>query len=89
MLYARSKEGAGLIEEAFVEYEALAGYFPGEEARCRYALLLQKDGRLDESREYFRQVIRSVDVGGKAYFRTQRDWYEVARRNLEEYRRRH
>jgi len=89
MLYARSKEGAGLIEEAFVEYEALAGYFPGEEARCRYALLLQKDGRLDESREYFRQVIRSVDAGGKAYFRTQRDWYEVARRNLEEYRQRH
>lgn len=89
MLYARSKEGAGLTGEAFVEYEALAGYFPGEEARCRYALLLQKDGRLDESRDYFRQVIRSVEAGSKAYFRAQRDWYEVARRNLEEYRRRY
>lgn len=89
MLYARSKEGAGLTEEAFVEYEALADYFPGEEARCRYALLLQKDGRLDESREYFRQVVRSVEAGSKVYFRAQREWYEVARRNLEEYRQRY
>lgn len=89
MLYARSKEGAGLTAEASVEYEALANYFPGEEARCRYALLLQKDGRLDESRDYFRQVIRSVEAGSKAYFRAQRDWYEVARRNLEEYRQRY
>jgi len=86
MLYARSKEGAGLIAEAFVEYEALAEYFAGEEARCRYALLLQKDGRPDEAREIFRQVIQSVEAGGKAYFRAQRDWYETARRNLEQYR---
>lgn len=83
MLYARSKEGAGKVDEAFVEYEALADYFSGEEARCRYALLLQKDGRVDEAREYFRQVVQSVESGSKGYFRAQRDWYEVARRNLE------
>jgi hypothetical protein len=83
MLYARSREGAGELDQALTEYGSLAGYFSGEEARCRYALLLQKMGRVDEARAFFGQIVRSVDSGGKGYFRAQREWYEVARRNLE------
>ena len=29
------------VAEALEQYEALAGYYPGEEARCRFALLLE------------------------------------------------
>jgi hypothetical protein len=84
LLYARALEGEGDSERALFEYEALAGYYPGEEARCRQALLLQKIGQVDEARAVFGEVVRSVDKASKTYFRSQRDWYEVARRNLSE-----
>ena len=82
LLYARSKEQQGEVEQALIEYVALAGYHPGEEARCRLALLLQKTGRVAEARALFEQVVRSVERASKVYYRAERDWYEVARRNL-------
>jgi hypothetical protein len=84
LLYGRALEGQGDAERALFEYEALAGYFPGEEARCRHGLLFQKTGRVDEAKAVFRAVMKSVERASKTYFRSQRDWYEVARRNLEE-----
>jgi hypothetical protein len=82
LLYARGKEQQGEIEEALSEYAALAEYYPGEEPRCRLALLLQKTGRVTEAKTLFREVVRSVERASKLYYRTERDWYEVARRNL-------
>lgn len=82
MLYARSREGMGDLDQAAVEYESLAGYYPGEEARCRYALLLQRLGRPDEARAQFEQIVASVETAPKPYFRAQRDWYRTARANL-------
>ena len=84
LLYARSKEQQGEVEQALIEYAALAEYHPGEEARCRLALLLQKTGRVAEARALFEQVVRSVERATKLYYRSERDWYEVARRNLTE-----
>ena len=82
MLYARAREGMGDIEQALVEYESLAGYYPGEEARCRYGLLLQRSGDVDGARAQFEMVVRSVETAPKPYFRAQRDWYQVAKNNL-------
>ena len=82
LLYARSKEQQGEIDQALIEYAALVEYHPGEEARCRLALLLQKTGRVAEARELFEQLVRSVERASKLYYRAERDWYEVARRNL-------
>lgn len=82
LLYARAHEADGDTDAALTEYEALAGYFPGEEARCRYALLLHKAGQVDEAKAIFTDVVRRIDKASKVYFRAQRDWYEVARRNL-------
>jgi hypothetical protein len=84
LIYARALEGQDNNERALFEYEALSGYYPGEEARCRYALLLQKSGHVAEAKAAFGDVVRSVDKASKTYFRSQRDWYEVARRNLSE-----
>jgi hypothetical protein len=83
LLYARSKEQLGGIDDALIEYAALAEYFPGEEARCRLALLLQKTGRVAEARAIFQQVVRSVERASRLYWRAEREWYEVARRNIE------
>ncbi len=82
LLYARSREGLGDTDGALVEYGALAGYYPGEEARCRYALLLQRLGHVEEARAEFERVIASVETAPKSYFRAQRDWYNVAKSNL-------
>lgn len=82
LLYARAREGQGDSDQALIEYQALAGYYPGEEARCRYALLLQRLGHVDEARAIFRQVAESVESAPKTYFRAQRDWYNVAKQNL-------
>ncbi len=82
MLYARAREGLGELDKAAVEYESLAGYYPGEEARCRYGLLLQRQGQVDEARTVFETVITTVETAPKPYFRAQRDWYKVAKSNL-------
>ena len=39
LLYARVLEALGETDAACTEYETVTGYFPGEEARVRYALL--------------------------------------------------
>lgn len=82
MLYARAREAMGDVDQASIEYESLAGYYPGEEARCRYALLLQRLGQVDEARAMFEAVVTSVETAPKTYFRAQRDWYQVAKSNL-------
>jgi hypothetical protein len=82
LLYARSLEGEGRTREALSEYAAVAQYYAGEEARCRYALLLQMTGDTDRARELFRAIVRSGERGPKHYQRFQREWLEVARRNL-------
>lgn len=82
MLYARAREGLGDIDQALVEYESLSNYYPGEEARCRYGLLLQRNGDVDGARAQFEMVVRSVETAPKPYFRAQRDWYQVAKNNL-------
>ena len=70
LLYARSKEHQSEIEQALIEYAALAGYYPGEEARCRLALLLQKTGRVAEAKTLFQQAylatsrLRGAAAGG-------------------------
>lgn len=82
LLYARSLEGLGETDRAVFEFEALAGYFPGEEARCRYGLLLEQAGRRDEAREVFADIVRAVDLGDKAYYRAQKKWYQTAKQQL-------
>jgi hypothetical protein len=82
LLYARCLEGEGRAQEALAEYEAVARYFAGEEARCRHALLLQKTGATQQAHEIFRAIVRSGERGPKHYLRAQREWLEVARRNL-------
>lgn len=82
LLYARSEEALGKTEDALVDYAALVEYATGEEARCRYALLLQQTGQVEKAREQFQEVINSVDRASKHYLRAQKDWYQVAKRNL-------
>jgi hypothetical protein len=82
LLFARSLEIEGHTTEALNEYAALATYYPGQEARCRYALLLQMIGRAVEARNLFEEIRKAIDYGPRHQYREQREWYELARRQL-------
>lgn len=82
LLYARSLEEQGKVERALHEYGALAPYYPGQEARCRYALLLEKAGEHRESQRLFREICQSVEMSPRHARRLQREWYDIARRAL-------
>jgi hypothetical protein len=82
LLHARCLEAEGARDEALAAYKALMAEFPGEEARCRYALLLRDLGRFDEARDTFRDVARSIAKGGREYLRSEGEWLALARRHL-------
>jgi hypothetical protein len=82
LLYARSLELLGNTEGALREYGALVNYYPGQEARCRFALLLAQNGRPGEARKLFEEVCQAIDYGPRHQRREQREWYDIARRQL-------
>ncbi len=84
LLYARAVEGSGDTEAALHEYDTLAQGYPGEEARVRYAQLLQRIARNDQARAVYEQVLRHAAASPKHYQREQRAWVDLARKGLRE-----
>jgi hypothetical protein len=82
LLYARALETQGRLAEAAEEYQALAGYYTGLEARVRYALLLTRMGEPARARGLMEEVVRSGTARKHQLFQTDRDWLKVARANL-------
>lgn len=82
LLYARSLEQQGKTQEALGEYAALVAYYPGQEARCRYACLLRDSGQPVEARRMFEEVCKLIEYGPRHQYREQREWYEFAKRQL-------
>jgi hypothetical protein len=82
LLYARSLEDQGKIDSALEEYKALAVYYPGQEARCRYAMLLLRSGQTDEARRIFTEVCQLIEYGPRHQRRAQREWYDIAKRSI-------
>lgn len=82
LLYARALDEQGKTEAALHEYQALAPYYPGQEARCRYAMLLEKSGDHREAQRLFREICQSIEMSPRHARRLQREWYDIARRAL-------
>jgi len=82
LLLARSLEGAGRLEAARDAFKSALDICPGEEARCRYAQLLRREGEVEAAQAEFRAVIRSVAKADKSYDASQRQWLELARRHV-------
>ena len=82
LLYARALELQGKDQDALAAYKKLAPIFPGEEARCRYAMLLLKVGRTDEARGLFQEIVKSLDGAPGHYRRAQREWGNIAKAAL-------
>jgi hypothetical protein len=82
LLYARALELQGKDQEALEEYRKLTRYYSGEEARCRYAMLLQKTGAVEDARAIFQQILKFLDGAPRHYRQAQKQWSDIARAAL-------
>ena len=82
LLEARCHEALGDVEHAGLAYERALTVASGEEARCRYALLLEKNGRTAEAREFFGEIKSHGRRADGRYRRANREWIKTAKERL-------
>jgi hypothetical protein len=80
LYWARCLESVGRTEEALAEYQILVPQAPGEEARCRYALLLKAAGETAAAQSLFAEILAHARNAPGHYRRSEREWIEIARR---------
>jgi len=84
LLYARALEAQGKTDDALGEYRRLVPYFSGEEARARFAMLLEKTGAKGEARKIYEEILKLLDGAPSRYQKAQKEWGDIARRALAE-----
>jgi hypothetical protein len=80
LIYARALEETGKTERAIKEYDALARYYPGAEARVREAMLFKRLGRSAEAQERFAAILKDARLAPKHFRRSQKEWIDLAER---------
>jgi hypothetical protein len=83
IFYARVLEKLGRDEDALAEYAELLKTAGGYEVRCRYALLLKKNGQVEEAAQHFDHILTRARQATRQYRRSQKQWIDIARQNLE------
>jgi hypothetical protein len=73
-------EALGRDDEAADDYAALVTHAPGEEVRCRYALLLQRRGDKAAAKTLFDEILTRSRRAPSHYRRQEREWIDIARR---------
>ena len=82
LLYARTLEALGRDDDAAHEYQQLVTHAPGEEVRCRYALLLQRTGRALEALGLYKEILSRSRRAPGHYRRQEREWIDIAQREV-------
>jgi hypothetical protein len=82
LLYARSLEELGETDKALEEYAVLETSYPGEEARCRYAMLLARNGRAEAARRVFQAMLDREKTAPSYYRKKERPWLDQARATI-------
>lgn len=77
LLYARTLEALDDAGAA-AEYEVLLATFPGEEARVRYAQLLERLGDSERADELYKETVVRARRAPKYYRRAQKSWIDIA-----------
>lgn len=81
LLYAKALEALQRDEDAAREYAALVTYATGEEARCRYGLLLQRQGDQAGADALFAEILRRAKHGNGHYRSREARWIELAQQH--------
>jgi len=79
LMYAETLEELGDTDRALKAYSETVKFFSGEEARCRYALLLKKTGRVKEADELFGVILNNARLSPKFYVKAQKQWIDIAK----------
>jgi hypothetical protein len=82
LLYARALEEIGRTDEAIEEYKALAGYYPGAEARVRYGVLLDRLDRKAEARVVLTDLLTYMRRAPRHVRKVQAEWIGMAERAI-------
>ena len=77
-LEALAREGKGDLAGAEACYRTVENALPGEEVRCRLALLLERQGRAEEALALCRQVLALAARSDRAWRRREKRWIETA-----------
>lgn len=80
LLYTRCLEELGRNREALDAYGRIVNHYPGEEARCRFALLLKRTGNPDEANRHFDEILRNVRLSPGFYKKAQKKWANIAKK---------
>jgi hypothetical protein len=82
LLYARSNEECGDLQKAEEEYRLVATYYSGSEARLRYARLLERLNKSQQSLTVYEDLVTSADLAPRHYRRAQKAWIDEARTSI-------
>jgi hypothetical protein len=82
LMYGVALEKLGATDRALEEYAALAKYYPGLEAKGRYAVLLKQQEQTDRARELFEEIVFNARNYRKFYKKEELKWVDVAKANL-------
>lgn len=82
LLYARALAGSGRTDEALEEYKAVSSYFPGAEARVRWAMLLESLGRHSEAKAIYAELLTQMRRAPKYVRKAQAEWIGIAQKQL-------
>jgi hypothetical protein len=82
LLYARALENDGRTDRALEEYEALARYYPGVEARVRQAQLQKRLGQTVAAQDAFRRIVEDARLAPRHFRKAQKEWIDIATREL-------
>jgi len=80
--YARALVLENKNDLAVKQYESVVPRYPGEEARCRFAVLLEQLGQEQRAQQLFREVVESVKGAPSYYRRRQSEWVRIARQHI-------
>jgi len=72
----------GRTGDALRQYESVVPRYPGEEARCRFAVLLKTLGQTERAQALFQEIVKSVRSAPGYYRSRQNEWYRIAREQL-------
>lgn len=80
LLFAKNLEQLNQLEQAKEQYASLSNYYPGAEAKVRYALLLQKLGESEKANSIFAEIIQLSKNSGKHYRTINKEWIAIAKK---------
>ena len=82
LLYAKSLEALNEKEAALHEYDALVQYNSAPEAKCRYALLLKKNGNHSKANALFGELLLTARQSPRNFIKSNRHWIDIAGNNI-------